>query len=79
MHSNRISKHTTLIFLNAFIGCNPGPWMTTYVTPLYAENITRDCGKVDRVFLEISGGRCCCGLLRHLFSEENRLKVLSPF
>ena len=55
------------------------PWMTTYVTPLYAENITRDCGKVDRVFLEISGGRCCCGLLRHLFSEENRLKVLSPF
>ena len=34
------------------------PWMTTYVTPLYAENITNGCGKVDHVFLEISGGRC---------------------
>jgi len=36
------------------------PWMYTYVTPLYAENISDGCGKVDRVVKEILGGRCCC-------------------
>ena len=36
------------------------PRMSTYVTPLYAENISDGCGKVDRVVKEILGGRCCC-------------------
>ena len=36
------------------------PWMSTYVTPLYAEDISNGCGRWDRVIQEISGGRCCC-------------------
>ena len=36
------------------------PWMSTYVMPLYAEDISNGCGRWDRVIQEISGGRCCC-------------------